>query len=59
MAFVAKVTQITLPLSPYTHLTVLSCSHIRREPPTEDTVMQNLTPPWKAVCYLSLFYHSA
>jgi len=22
--------------------------HIRKEPPTEDTIMQNLTPPWKA-----------
>ncbi|TDL29803.1 NDUFA12-domain-containing protein [Rickenella mellea] len=23
-------------------------SHIRKDPPTEDAVMQNLSPPWKA-----------
>ncbi|KAI6047050.1 hypothetical protein EDC04DRAFT_2597322 [Pisolithus marmoratus] len=28
--------------------------HIRLLPPTEDKVMQNLSPPWKAVCTLVL-----
>ncbi|EIW82505.1 hypothetical protein CONPUDRAFT_153379 [Coniophora puteana RWD-64-598 SS2] len=25
-------------------------SHIRQLPPTEDNVMKNMSPPWKAVC---------
>jgi NADH:ubiquinone oxidoreductase subunit len=34
-------------------------SHIRMEPPTNDPVMQNLSPPWKAVRinYLSCQLH--
>lgn len=28
-------------------------THIRKDPPTEDAVMQNVTPPWQSVCSLS------
>lgn len=25
--------------------------HIRKDAPTEDRIVQNLTPPWKTVCF--------
>lgn len=31
-------------------------SHIRKDPPQEDPVVQNLSPPWKAVC-VNYSYH--
>ena len=29
-------------------------SHIRKDAPTEDSVIQSMTPPWKAVSFVSL-----
>lgn len=30
--------------------------HIRKDPPTNDPVMQNLTPPWKAVSFIVFIF---
>lgn len=54
----AKVT-LTHSASPNTpSKRFLPPSHIRKEPPTEDAVLQNLTPPWKAVRYPSPLHQS-